>query len=445
MNSIDTLCISGGGLKGFSFLSALNVLVEHNYIDLNLINKYVGTSFGAIFGFLLNIGYSTEELVTYLNNYDKKKLSFDLDLELFFTNNGFCDGTKILDFIEVLLNLKIRIKDINFKDLEILTKKKLLIITTNFSKGKKEVFSSDTTPLVSVIKAIRMSISIPLLMTPVKYNDDYYVDGGLTSNLGIEFCDPLKTLCICLQNPKKFDYSDLSNIISGLITIIINNKDTMNYKKLEIIQPSCCNLINSDDDIFKSLIDIGIKSGLKFLRKEYINKIKLIQIEINLLSTKNENEIININHEIVNINQEIINIDKEIEITDFQIEKICYHNNQDNNNEEINEENNNAEINEDNNNEEINEENNNAEINEDNNNEEINEENNNAEINEENNAEINEENNNAEINEENNNAEINEENNNAEINEENNNAEINEENNNAEINELLINLINKII
>jgi len=395
MNSIDTLCISGGGLKGFSFLSALNVLVEHNYLDLNLINKYVGTSFGAIFGFLLNIGYSTEELVTYLNNYDKKKLSFDLDLELFFTNNGFCDGTKILDFIEVLLNLKIRIKDINFKDLEILTKKKLLIITTNFSKGKKEVFSSDTTPLVSVIKAIRMSISIPLLMTPVKYNDDYYVDGGLTSNLGVEFCDPLKTLCICLQNPKKFDYSDLSNIISGLITITINNKDTSNFKKLEIIQPSCCNLINSDDDIFKSLIDIGIKSGLKFLRKEYINKIGLIQLEINLLSSKNQNEIvnnnqneiININHEIININQEIINIDKEIEITDFQIEKICYHNNQEINNildEKINydNQNNNEDNNEDNDNQDNNEDNDNEEINEDNNNEEINEDNNNEEINE---------------------------------------------------------------
>jgi predicted acylesterase/phospholipase RssA len=413
MNNIDTLCISGGGLKGFSFLSALNVLVEHNYLDLNLINKYVGTSFGAIFGFLLNIGYSTEELVTYLNNYDKKKLSFDLDLELFFTNNGFCDGTKILDFIEVLLNLKIRIKDINFKDLEILTKKKLLIITTNFSKGKKEVFSSDTTPLVSVIKAIRMSISIPLLMTPVKYNDDYYVDGGLTSNLGVEFCDPLKTLCICLQNPKKFDYSDLSNIISGLITITINNKDTSNFKKLEIIQPSCCNLINSDDDIFKSLIDIGIKSGLKFLRKEYINKIQLIQFEINLLSTKNQNEIVNINHEIVNINQEIINIDKEIEITDFQIENICYHNNQEINNvldEKINYDNqdNNEDNNEDNDNQD-----NNEEINEDNN--------------------------------EDNNEEINEDNNNDEINEDNNNEEINEDNNNEEINELLIDLINRII
>jgi len=148
-------------------------------------------------------------------------------------------------------------------------------------------------------------------------------NGTCVSSCLFSSSSSLKTLCICLQNPKKFDYSDLSNIISGLITIIINNKDTMNYKKLEIIQPSCCNLINSDDDIFKSLIDIGIKSGLKFLRKEYINKIKLIQIEINLLSTKNENEIININHEIVNINQEIINIDKEIEITDFQIEKIC--------------------------------------------------------------------------------------------------------------------------
>lgn len=333
MNTIDTFCISGGGLKGFSFLSALNVLVEHNYIDINLINKYVGTSFGSVFAFLLNIGYTTEELITYLNNFDKKNLSFDLDLELFLSNNGFCNGNKFIDFVEVLLNLKTRLKDINFKDLEILTKKKLYIITTNFSKGNKEVFSSELTPDVSVLLAIRMSIGVPLLMTPVKFNDNYYVDGGLTSNLGIELCDPNKTLCICLQKPKKFEYDNLSNIVNSLIIIALNNKDTSNYKKLEIIQPECCNFISSDDDMFKSLIDIGIKSGLKFLRKEYLNKIKVIQNEINSISIKNytnedkiilNQETINLSEEnINNISNEIIQIDEELEKTIKQIELTC--------------------------------------------------------------------------------------------------------------------------
>ena len=71
-NTIDTLCIGGGGLKGFSFLSALNVLISHNYINLDLINTYTGTSFKSIFCFLISIGYTTERLITYFNNFDKK-------------------------------------------------------------------------------------------------------------------------------------------------------------------------------------------------------------------------------------------------------------------------------------------------------------------------------------------------------------------------------------
>lgn len=310
-NTVNTICISGGGLKGLSFVSALNVLIQHNYFDIKLINKFVGTSFGAIFAFLLNIGYTPEELITYLNNLDKKKLSFDLNLDLFLVDHGFSDGNNFLDFIYVLFELKTRLKDINFKDLEILTKKKLLIITTNFTKGSKEVFSSDTTPNVSVITAIRMTIAVPLLMTPVKFNDCIYVDGCITSNLGIEFCEPKTTICIYLQKPKKFLYDNLSNIINGLFYIAINtNRDTTNYIKLEIIQPDCSNFIDNNDDVYKNLIDIGVKSGLKFLKKIYLNKIKLIQNEI--VSNTDES-----------LELAIEKIEREIEKTDIELNNIC--------------------------------------------------------------------------------------------------------------------------
>ena len=69
-NLINTLCISGGGIKGISFISALDILIKHIYLDLTLINTFVGTSFGAIFCFL----FLTQErvflfLITYLVVY----------------------------------------------------------------------------------------------------------------------------------------------------------------------------------------------------------------------------------------------------------------------------------------------------------------------------------------------------------------------------------------
>ena len=264
--TIDTLCIGGGGLKGFSFLSALHVLVSHNYLNLDFVNRYTGTSFGSIFCFLLSIGYTTEELITYFNNFEKKDLDINLDLELFLLKYGFNNGNNYLDIVITLFNLKTKLRDITFKDLEILTKKKIYIIVTNFTKGQKEVFSAETTPDMSVLLAIRISISIPFLFTPVIHNNNYYIDGCLTSNFGIEYCNLKTTLCICLQKPKCFSYDNISNIINGIMTIAII-KETNDLKKLEIIQNDCSSVINADDEYFKNLLVIGTKSALKFLKK----------------------------------------------------------------------------------------------------------------------------------------------------------------------------------
>ena len=45
---VDTLCFSGGGIKGFSFIGVLDYLAKNNKINLELIKNYVGTSCGAI-------------------------------------------------------------------------------------------------------------------------------------------------------------------------------------------------------------------------------------------------------------------------------------------------------------------------------------------------------------------------------------------------------------
>lgn len=300
MNQIDTLCIAGGGIKGFSFISALNILIQHNYIDLKLINKLSGTSFGSIFCFFLTIGYTPYELIVYFNNLNKKELFVEPNSELFFSEFGLTDAENYMSLIKTLFYLKIKLTEINFIDLHTLTNKELIIIGTNYTLGSREIFSYKTTPLMSVLTAIRISIAIPLLMTPVKYNGYYYVDGCLTSNLGIDLCDPSKTLCICLQKPKQFYYDDLTNIINGLISIgmITIQKPPDNFKTMEIVQHNCNHVINGDESFFKNAFDCGTKSGLKFLKKEYLTKIKIIQLHIDsIINESNEHNICYINSE----------------------------------------------------------------------------------------------------------------------------------------------------
>jgi predicted acylesterase/phospholipase RssA len=51
----DTICLSGGGIKGFSFVGALEELVKHKHIDIMNINNWVGTSAGALICYLFSL------------------------------------------------------------------------------------------------------------------------------------------------------------------------------------------------------------------------------------------------------------------------------------------------------------------------------------------------------------------------------------------------------
>ena len=77
------------------------------------------------------------------------------------------------------LKLKLNVNDITFIELYNITKKNLSMIGTNYTKGTEVCFNHINYPTLSVIKAIRISISVPLLFTPVLYNNDYYVDGAI--------------------------------------------------------------------------------------------------------------------------------------------------------------------------------------------------------------------------------------------------------------------------
>ena len=282
MNNIDTFCFSGGAAKGFSFISALHILIKHNYINLNNIKIYVGTSAGSVIAFLLSINYTPHELITSLTNMDLSKIGSIFNLELFLEKYGLTDGSEFMEIIEILFFNKMKMKNITFNDLYIITKNKLLIVGTNFTKGIEEVFSVDTSPNMLVLDAIRISISIPLLFTPIKYNDCYYIDGCVVSNLPFHLCNPQTTLCFHFNKLKYFKLESQIDLINGVISIITNNKLNLidNYRKLIIYHNNCDIQTNCNKNNLTELFNIGYKSGKKFLIKEYKQKIDLLTTNI---------------------------------------------------------------------------------------------------------------------------------------------------------------------
>ena len=265
-----TICLSGGGIKGFSFIGALEYMEEQNKINISEINNWVGTSAGSLVSFILSIDYSIKDLKEFVLDFNFKKLIPDVDIDNLFNHHGIDNGDKIMLIMKNFLKEKLDLDDITFEDHMKITNKKLTIIGTNYSKGIEAVFNHILTPKMSVLLAIRISMSVPIIFTPVLYENDYYIDGGFVNNFPLDQCNPLYTLGIYIKNSVGMKMKDIFTLATGCMGIIadtISRKSCLNnYNVIEI--ENCDNEVtnfNLDYDKKLKIINLGITFAKKFL------------------------------------------------------------------------------------------------------------------------------------------------------------------------------------
>lgn len=232
---IDTLCISGGGIKGISSIGCIKNLIKNNIISLNNIKNYYCCSVGSIISLLFILGLSTKDICNVWKklNLEKYKLKFDFDK--FIKNKGIDNATNIMIILQTVLYKKTNKYDITFKELYKLYDIKLNIVTTNITLLKEELFSYDTTPNMSVMIAIRMSISIPIIFSPVLYNNNYYIDGGIINNFPINYITTKNYIGIITQFYPIDENINIMNIITRCFTIFQITSNIKNIKKYDNI------------------------------------------------------------------------------------------------------------------------------------------------------------------------------------------------------------------
>lgn len=283
----NTLCLSSGGINGFSFIGAILYLSKMDYIDLNDIKNYYGTSIGSILCFLLVIGYTPSEIINIL--YDSNfNLSTEIDIDNLISNYGLDNFNKIIDILINYLEKKLNVKDITFNELFIRTNKNLVVNTTNFTKHCEEILSYDLTPDLSVILAIRMSSSIPFIFEPILYNNCYYMDGGVSNQFLINHCNPKTTLGIfynCKDNNKLESITDL---LIGILNILsIKEYDQTKYKIINIKFKETIYIISSSDNTnenFKKIFNQGYNTAKNFYINELRNKISELKNNVDKIS-----------------------------------------------------------------------------------------------------------------------------------------------------------------
>lgn len=186
---IDTLVISGGGIKGIVFIGVFKYLEEQVDVKID-IKRIYSVSIGSIIGLLYAIGYTSKEMEDEIFRMDTKSLQ-NISFRMFIKNYGLDSGKKIMRWLEELVERKGYNKTITFKQLLRLRGIDLNISSTNLNKYKGVYFNNDRTPDLRVIRAIRMSIGIPLIFSSVKYKGEVYIDGGVINSYPIKDVDKL--------------------------------------------------------------------------------------------------------------------------------------------------------------------------------------------------------------------------------------------------------------
>lgn len=149
------LALGSGSARGFAHIGVLKVLKENN-IPIDYVS---GTSIGAVIG-ALYCSNADLDMVSKLLGCLKTKHLIDLSV----SRRGMILGNKIEEL------LRLFIKADNFEELSV----PLSVVATDLSLGERVVFTQG-----DIINAVRASISIPGIFTPVNYNGQLLVDGGL--------------------------------------------------------------------------------------------------------------------------------------------------------------------------------------------------------------------------------------------------------------------------
>ena len=221
------LALSGGGIKGIAHLGGLKALEENNVEVVAL----AGSSVGAMIASLYGAGYSVSALkeLIYQQNFSEFKDGFLFNLYRLIFSYGVYRGQSILEWLSARLEDKgvKKFSDLSFD---------VRIVVSDINSSTAKIFSPHKTPDYSVAKAVRMSLSIPVLYQPCFYQRRFCVDGGVINNLPLTiFADSnLPTLGFLIMNSGNKSEREIDNLLDYLGVIIDTSISINELRQIEL-------------------------------------------------------------------------------------------------------------------------------------------------------------------------------------------------------------------
>lgn len=263
----EYLVLSGGGIKGLSYIGALQELNKLNVLyDKDgkfKLKGIAGASAGTIIASLLAVGYTVDELIPIMSSIDfsqivDDKFGYVRDSLNLITKYGICKGQYLYDLMGDLIEKKTGDADYTLKQLYDTKNIKLIISATNLTQNKivylHPQHTHDAYANIPIRKCVRMSTSVPFLFEPYGYDECLFADGGTLDNYPIEVFD--------IDNPNDINelYWDITPNYKVLgLKIITNQHDENNICKIKNIYDYACSYVDTflSNNDRKSLIKIN--------------------------------------------------------------------------------------------------------------------------------------------------------------------------------------------
>ncbi len=273
------LVLSGGGARGFAHIGTLK-LIDSLQIPIDYI---VGTSMGGIIGGLYASGYTGNEIekqvlssnwieilgdelprseTPYLEKKDDGAFLIELGIEGLkpVLPSGFVSGQLASLLLSDLTSGVGTIR--NFDNLPI----PFRCVAVDLVTGSEVVLQNG-----SLAKAMRATMSLPSIFSPVEWGDSLLIDGGMLNNFPSDVlkemgADIIIGVNIGSQLAPKEELNNLVDILSQTMVLTDFAKQRRNYELCDlIITPDLGDFttMDFDNEKVKNIIQIGINAASK--------------------------------------------------------------------------------------------------------------------------------------------------------------------------------------
>jgi len=270
------LALSGGGALGIAEIGVLQWM-EENHIP---VDRIAGTSMGSIIAAMYATGMSPAEMQKFAEGIDwddalRSEPSYSLlsyrrkqDRRNFLINAplGFKHGLNGPNGLNAAHGVGLLLDRISFSDSAITNFDDLPIpfrcVATDMISGEAVILSHGWLP-----RAVRASMAIPGVFTPVEMNGHLLADGGMVQNIPVETVRAMDAdiiIAVQLRTPpgNAIELQSLTGVLVRAVSIMITQNETRSLAQAQAtVSIDTDGFSSSDYDHGKDLIQLGYKTA----------------------------------------------------------------------------------------------------------------------------------------------------------------------------------------